>query len=816
MSYEPLIRDSNGSGDVAFRIPSTTEENYLAYQMGLYLADSANIPDALVTTNATNGTSIGSHSNTYYNAILGQHGFTTQDITTETVTLYQKNSILDESNADYRRPIKYILDDGQTQFIEHDSDDMSGLTNRLLSRAFTSDYPGTMKLATSTPAGGYTLVEEAFRDTRANDDSDVNIYNLYKRTSMSAPDTIRPFHIKRSGGRTGTYEGLQSLTDTQIKESFGARARHLISANNSSIGSYQLRTAIQGAPTDPGTWVAKGTASDTTNTATERNYTRNCQVTRFTNFTGTFIGNYIGTFIEILNYTGDFIRDFTGNFSGNFISDTGVYETNYAGNYVGDYIESYTGTFTQTFIGNYLRDYTGNFLGTDYTGDFVRDFTGNFVPNYTGNFINEDALAQQQNEPTGNTLPQQGNPLMTLTAETHSQQRLSWLANETKVTSPSREALMIPDRGLTARDQFYQTTGTTTYKDRNGCWVWPATGTYGGTPHSVLFSICAERESGGGAYVGCTIEFADDPRCDETFRVYFKADNADAGSGTYYYSISGAASGNINVNPGLFGNASAEVEFVPGAGNTVTFYNQVRRDAGSSVSMAFIIIMTGEEDTNSIEQDYTRLEEGADFSRLSAETFTGDYLGNFITNDYVGNYVGEQSFNAINQAQTYSGAYSFIGNFTDSIFTNNSVGNYVGAYTGNFLGAYLRNSLANFTTTYARIFTETYTTVSIVNRDSASFQREYIFETYLTAYQTTFTGTFIGDADYISDFTDVFTDNFTNTFSLINEEDTAILENYEGTFAGNFIGDFTGDFSALELTEPSQTINTYTLYVRVA
>ena len=807
MAYEPLIRDSNGSGDVAFRIPSTTEENYLAYQMGLYLADSANIPDALVTTNATNGTAIGSHSNTYYNAILGQHGFTAQDITTETVTLYQKNSILDESNADYRRPIKYILDDGQTQFIEHDSDDMSGLTNRLLSRAFTSDYPGTMKLAISTPAGGYTFVEEAFRDTRANDDSDVNIYNLYKRTSMSAPDTIRPFHIKRSSGRTGTYEGLQSLTDTQIKESFGARARHLISANNSSIGSYQLRTAIQGAPTDPGTWVAKGTASDTTNTATERNYTRNCQVTRFTNFTGTFTGNYIGTFIEILNYTGNFIRDFTGNFSGNFISDTGTYESNYVGDYVGDYIESYTGTFTKTFIGNYLRDYQGNFLGTDYTGDFVRDFTGDFVPDYTGNFINNNSLAAQQEEPTGDTLPQQGNPLMTLTAETHSRQRLAWLAN---ITEFGREALMIPDRGLTARDQFYLTNGTTQYKDRSGCWLWPTNGTYGGTPHSVLFSICAERESGGGAYVGCTIEFADDPRCNETFRVHFQADNADAGSGTYYYSISGAASGNINVNPGLFGNASAEVEFVPGAGNTVTFYNQVRRDGASSVSMAFIIIMTGEEDTNSIEADYTRADTGGDFTRIAAETFTGDYTGDFITNEFTSNYTGEETFIA------FTGAYDYVGIFTDTIFTNNSVGNYVGAYTGNFTGAYLRNSLANFTTTYTRIFTQTYTTASIINRDSASFEREYIFDSYLTEYLTTFTGTFIGDADYINDFTQTFTDNFTDVFSLINEEDTAILENYEGTFAGNFIGDFTGDFSALELTGPTVTINTYTLYVRVA
>ena len=391
MAYEPLIRDSDGSGNVALRKASTTEENYLAYRLGLYLADSANIANALITTSSTNGTDIGSFSNTYYNAVLGQHGFEFTDITTETTTLYQKNSVLNETDSDCYRPLEHSIDDGQTRIDEFDSGDLDGLTNRLISRVFTSDYPGTIKLATSSPSGDYTYIQEAFRDTRANDDSDVNIYNLYKRTSMTAPDTIQPFRIKRhNDSDAGFYQGLQLMTDRQIEQTFGARARHLISSSASTVGSYQLRTAVQGAPTDAGTWVAQGVAVDTRNTAIEKDFTRNSQSTASENFinerSSTYTGAFEGTFTSNVNFVSDFLRDFTGNFVGNFVGPgtdggSGDFLGNFAQLFTGDFLRDFLGDFTGDFVGNYTEDL--NYTDT-FQGGFARDFTGNFTADFLG------------------------------------------------------------------------------------------------------------------------------------------------------------------------------------------------------------------------------------------------------------------------------------------------------------------------------------------------------------------------------------------------------------------------------------------------
>jgi hypothetical protein len=358
-----LIRDSDNG--VALKEISSTQENYLAYQAGLYLADSANIPGALIKTSSTDAASIGSYTNTRYDKSLSDHGGTFNILST-TTTLYQHNPNFDESDSDVRRPLEQVIEaSGQSKIFEMDSDEMDTLSARLASRIFTSDYPGTVQLATSAPSGDYTLVEEAFRDTRANDDSDVNIYNIYKRTSMSAPSTARPFALKRhNDSDNGAYEGLQAMTDRQIKHSFGHRVKSLINPGTSSVGSYQLRSSGQGAPTDSGTWVAKGTATDTRFVKTASDYTRNITVVRYTDYLGDFTNDYTGTFT----------RDFTGQFEGTYVGS-----------------ESYTGTF----VGDFVRDvvnfaglFTGEFQGADFTGTYATAYTGNFVPTYSRSSTN--------------------------------------------------------------------------------------------------------------------------------------------------------------------------------------------------------------------------------------------------------------------------------------------------------------------------------------------------------------------------------------------------------------------------------------------
>lgn len=669
MAYEPLIRDSDGSGGVSFRVASTTEENYLAYQLSLYLADSAYIPNALVTTNSANGTNIGSHSNTYYNAYLGQHGFEITDITTETVSLYQKNSILDETDSDCRRPINHLIDDSQNKMLEFDSDDMDGLTNRLLSRVFTSDYPGTIKLATSAPSGDYTLVQEAFRDTRAGGDSDVNTYNLYKRTSMTAPDAIDPFHIKRSSGATGDYQGLQVLTDRQIKHTFGARARHLISPSSSSIGSYQFRTSVQGAPTDPGTWVAKGTATDTRNTAVETDYTRTTQVTRFTNYAGDYVGNYIGLFTRTLTYTGDFTRDFTGNFLRDFLSPF---------DYVGNFVTTiFTGNFTEEYVGNFLESFVGDFT-RDFIGDFVREFTGNFTGDFTGDF----ASAQYGPEEYSNNITGTGD-----------------------------------GRGAVLWRVFPSTNvSTVTYED-----VQVASGT--------------------------------------------ASDTVLTGSDGFQYRRV---------------NYKESTTILGGPGTGVDYYS------------------------------LQRLNDGVNYQRTSTRAAAETYTGNF-TIEYQRNFLGTKEGVADN--------YDYVGDFIASEYTRNFVGNYVGTFVSDYIGAFLNNFQSNYTTNSTVIFTTTFTDASsfTTSYDSGTnYTADFIAADYTGSYTGNFEGNYASFATYQSDFTTDFLDNYTANSLRNVDEETEILENYVGNFAGDFIGDFTGNYLGYELTDTTATINTYTLYVRVA
>ena len=103
--------------------------------------------------------------------------------------------------------------------------EVSSLVDRLNSVIFTNDYPGTYKLATSAPSGDYTeKIAGLFTDTKVNsrgNSETVNTYNLYRRTAMTAATAIRPVALKRSSGGSGTFQGLQEMTDAEIKYTFG-------------------------------------------------------------------------------------------------------------------------------------------------------------------------------------------------------------------------------------------------------------------------------------------------------------------------------------------------------------------------------------------------------------------------------------------------------------------------------------------------------------------------------------------------------------------------------------------------------------------
>src|SRR6056300_36426 len=211
--------------------------------------------------------------------------------------------------------------------------DMNVLARRLNSRIATSDYPGVFKLGSSSPGGDYaTHIAGVFTDTQTDGTSVT--YNIYQRNAMTAPTTVRPIGLRSDGD-------VQEMTDSDISDSIGAFVRNL-RATAGEVGSYQLRSASQGAPTDAGTWSAMGTATDTKKDTAETSYTR----TR----TSTYTRNRAST------YTRDRVSAYSRN-------STRTRTSSYLGDYIGDY--------TRGFIGNYSRDFAGDYVG-DYVGNYAR------------------------------------------------------------------------------------------------------------------------------------------------------------------------------------------------------------------------------------------------------------------------------------------------------------------------------------------------------------------------------------------------------------------------------------------------------------
>ena len=418
MTVPLKLKDSASADFVQF---SSTEENYLAYQAGLHLAsgDSSDVGSLALNVHGTENT-IGNLTDTSYDQAVGTGGDNVSlTFSTTTTPVRQTKGTLTPSGSNNRLPVMFRDSDGQTVIREMNDSDMSVMLDRINTRIFTSDYPGTYKLATSTPAGGYTLdVANVTTDTRTDGTS--TPYNLYRRTSMTAPTKVLPFSIKRSSGATGTYQGLQLMSDDQVKYSIGTRLQNKISSTTNGVGSYKIYSSAAGNPTSnglSGTWTAKGTATDTRQAIVDANYTRgrvstyarlrtstysadyqrtrNSAFSRSSNVarTSTYTATYTKT--RVSTYT---VSGFLGNFIGNYSSET---DKEYTRTTSADI--AYAGNYGNTFTANYSRlfEYTGNFgssvrsstVVTAYTGNYTNTFIGNYtrqaqyIGNYTGDFL---------------------------------------------------------------------------------------------------------------------------------------------------------------------------------------------------------------------------------------------------------------------------------------------------------------------------------------------------------------------------------------------------------------------------------------------
>ena len=377
---------------------TTAEENYLAYQAGEQLKASAKTEVGAITDASSGNETVGAFTDTRFDQVPGSHGSIT---TTSTVTtLYQPEGTAAENGGDFRNAVHQVVEGEDAQLYEFTSGEMDTLTDRLVATIFANDYSGTYKLGSSAPSSDYDVhLSGVFTDTRTDaGPSTVTVatYNIYQRQTFSAPTAVRPVALKRSSGGSGTFQGIQEMSDAEIKYTFGQRAKTRIMNGTKGVGTYILNSSATGAPSETGTWVAKGTATDTRHTTTDTDYTQDFVGTFETTFTGTFETAFVGTFTGERDFTSNFTQTFTGNFIGDFAgtadytrtsTSSGIYGTSFFTGHFGG-AANYTRDRTADFVG----DFVGNFVGernfeTTFTGTFETDFIGTFETTFTGNFI---------------------------------------------------------------------------------------------------------------------------------------------------------------------------------------------------------------------------------------------------------------------------------------------------------------------------------------------------------------------------------------------------------------------------------------------
>lgn len=672
---------------------STTEENYLAYQLGLELSDGYGI-GSLLDSDASGRVNIGSIVDTSYNQNVDDGGndlvFT---FSTVTSNLYQDANTASLVDSDQRPLIRQYDDNGQRKLQALNTSQYNTLIDRLNSRIFTSDYPGSYKLSTTAPSGDYTERFTLGTDTRADGASIA--HKIWQRTSMTAPTTVRPFALKRANGLTGTYQGLQLLTDRQIKKSLSNYSRNRIASGNdggtgTTVGSYRILSSSVGTPANAGysgTWVSKGTATDTRNTIVAQNYTRG----RTSNYNRQVVTDY--TRVRATSYTGGYNRNFITNYTR---TSVGTYQqirsSMYTLSFIGDYIANFTVTRTSTYVrtSQTVLDYVStstrsrsstytrleNYLGTQGTGEgnyartvtSTRNFTGDFAGNYTrfGDYIGNYSR--------------------------------NFLGN---------------------LDSNIQKDSATNY---TGNFV----GNYGRN-------------------------FSDDYA-----RNFTRSSTTDF-TGNYARNYTGDYTGNYARN--FLGNYVGEGEFVRSSIGTQNYIGDFLTNDNALYN----------------------------FTRTSTRTLS--YLGNFIGGDV--EYVGDYARVAKGGSIFYISVSSDYQRTRSSSYTSNSqrtsTRNFSADYTGNFTGNYQGEFTGNY-------------------------QGEFLGE---------YASDFLGGDGYSRNFTGNFSRNYSGNYARTTKVST-YLGDYTGNFQGNYLKistatstrNFTGNYAGTKLSSGTETIKTYTLYVR--
>jgi hypothetical protein len=357
-----VLKDTAGN----IKTADSAELDYIAYQAGVYstLATGLNSGD-LSNTNLDSGTYVGAFVDTFYNEAVGTHpasSLSTGSITTKLYQVIDATPVdLDAASA-FRRPVA-----DSNGPIDLSISSMDALGETIMSRIQGREFPGSFRLSTTSPSGDSSwseYISDVFSDTNTN--GTVNSYSIWQRTSGSLPDSCSPMYVRReSYGNEipAAYDGgLQAMTQEQTRATFGRILQHFFQPGE--VGAYQLRSATDGAPTDTGTWVARGSAVDTKYQITDVQYSGQYTGYSEQQYQGdrTYLGDYTSlptVFAGTREYAG--FRTYTGAYGAPPVQFTG--ERQFAG------FRTYSGQYTSApteFAG--FRQFSGSrTYATQYT-----------------------------------------------------------------------------------------------------------------------------------------------------------------------------------------------------------------------------------------------------------------------------------------------------------------------------------------------------------------------------------------------------------------------------------------------------------------
>lgn len=807
----------NNAGGTEIKQFTTAEENYIAYQIGLHLAaDSAN-GDGTITSN-TSHTSIGSYTNTFFNEAVGTHPSTSITSGSTTTTVYQNQTSAIETDSDIETPLMWVNSGGETGFKQMPTADLNAAVDRYISTIFTNDYPGTFKLASSSPGPDYSVhLSSVFTDTRT--DGTAIAYNIYRRDSYTAPTAVRPLYVRDNGG----FDGIQAMADRQIKYSFGQRAKTRIGA--SKIGTYQLRTSAQGAPTDPGTWVAAGAATDTKQTTADVVYVRDSTTnfaTQYTkNYTSTYSTSYVEAYIADYEktFTSQYERLYTQGYNVSYLDglpltvlgmDPKVYTGPGPSYYVA--VEDYVTDYEKAFIPGGLTTsvYSGSslyYVNTEYTSTQV--YTNSSFADPAGTYLNTQIYINALYNDFGQQVIQYGRARQY--TNTQMPTFSPFVDGPTGITiapgGPNSSGYVntFDGPGYIPDDTLYEKSFTAIYQvDYLNIYI----GKYDRTAFYV---------SGAGTFTGGALTY----------------DNFYSGGDVYVKDYTG------QYQPPVY-NRGYQLDVI------TRVLNYTNRYTGTGPGLAY----TGSSVYQSLQPTNRSYINFARYTTVLDRFYQGS-VGTGLNRNYqtLVSYVSPgplQPQNYIGAPANYTGAgasqffqtqyaLTFVtANFYSAVYTVGT-GNYTGAdpaqavgYTG--IVNYVANYQATSTRQYQQLYQQVYTAPGGYLSDYAGDTPGVFYNiSYLSVfdppeYNTVFTRQYTGGfavtnyvGSYQIDYQGLYESIYTNVFlnSYISNYDNTFDNFFDAQYQQDYLGNFEGNFAGETIQAGNQTEETYTLYVRI-